>query len=97
MTSARIDLEGAQSALASAIEQRDATIAGSEQAVENAQVALENARADYETAVTQAGLSNAAAQVAVDKALNDVAAAKANQAATEDVGTHVNGQRQGLR
>jgi HlyD family secretion protein len=86
VASARVDLDGAEKALASAVEQRDATIASSEQAVENAQVALENARTAQQTAITQAATSNSEAQVQIDTALNDVAAAKASEAATNDVG-----------
>ena len=61
-------------------------IASAEQAVENAQVALENARNAHESAVAQAATSNAETQIQVETGLNDVAAAKANQAATEEVG-----------
>ena len=86
VTSALVDLDGAQKSLASAIEQRGTALASSQQAVENAQVALENARKAYDNAVAQAATSNAEAQQSVDAALNDVASAKANQAATGDVG-----------
>ena len=77
---------GAEKELASTLEQRDVAIASAELAVENAQVALENAPIAHESAVAQAATSNTEAQIQVESALNDAAAAKANQAATEEVG-----------
>jgi multidrug efflux pump subunit AcrA (membrane-fusion protein) len=86
VVSARVSLDGAEKELTSAVEQRDAALASAEQAVENAQVALENARIAHESAVAQAATSNVEAQIQVDSSLNDVASARANQAATEEVG-----------